>query len=622
MFPITCRFVDACTTLDLLNSGFVEPILGAVEMQDGQLLALSGMSLTFFNKCSESLSTVLDLLHVPHELRELKGLNHLFRDVPPLLPRPFGEPRPPAIVAQTLAPGTQPAGRPVLELSRLDHRTVALKDQVSHLLRKLGKGLETAGGQQDWAPLALLQHGRSTLAELEVLREDLAQSVQFDRELDDRVRHLKVETQTWLVHLRDFTSRSVMPDDIQKHVDAVRCKWRDSQVFEPDLGLPGRRRLAQSPSEASTMTLGALQSLGEACGSTTDAFTTRKLEQLEAQVKFQIRDRMLDELAHVCIRVANATGLASETDYGRLQDLILLASEGLSMDLERARLQHPGCPDACALKVLPGALQELAQYRSSSILSGGAALLASEQASPRPVSVAFAGVGLFDVQNWLSISDRSVSDRISCEATIGKLLQFLQAVNDRRSRVEDAVRSKAPVSFIVEPPSLLLVDLICLFFPGNKAALAETLLAQVALDAWMIEGSDPPATEQSGLSVRFHNVPYYDGLFGLDSIRSPSGQNLLQSRFLEGAVDRMVNCAQRLAKSVRAGAAKPPVFASIRDCIPLSMGVAVVGISWVFGALCAAFGNCEDERDLLVSTRKFVGCLPTNLQAFCWPRAK
>jgi hypothetical protein len=158
-----------------------------------------------------------------------------------------------------------------------------------------------------------------------------------------------------------------------------------------------------------------------------------------------------------------------------------------------------------------------------------------------------------------------------------------------------------------------------LFFPGNRAALAEVLQAQMGLDAWMVEGSDP----QIGSPAR--SVVPRDWPLGVESLRKPSGEQLLTADFLENGAERMKSCAHRLERAAHTASgpivgleqSDPPMFASVRECLPLTMGIAAVGVSWVFGALNSAMKNCSEDSDLPVASSTYEKSITQYLVTNC-----
>jgi hypothetical protein len=601
--PPTPRLSEAGAATERLNSGFVDPLFGLIP--EFKLPATHMAAL--FNDCGDTLMSVLDDLGVPEELRVAKGLNRLFRDIPLLL---LGHEQPEAPAHSPLA-SVVPGLSTARFVSVVDQRLAAIREQVFHLHGVLQDGLTSATKRPTRVPYSLLQHGRSLLAELERLISRLSTESAFVRELDDQARHFKVEINTWLVHLQSCTPPANLSSEVQLGVDSVRQRWHDinSAVFDLDLGL---KRLPKPKPTAASMLLGnALLSLREAVSAQPDKHTTRMLDQLQSQVRFQIKDRALEELVYACLAVAGgaATGVEvanTSAQFRRLQDLLSMASDGLAMDLERARLQYPSAPESCALRVLPGTLHELAKHRSGALSAGGTSLLADLCGRQSSMAIASAGacasVAQYDLQSWLA--EVSSTGWRGDGFSVARVVSFLQSVFDRRSRVEDAIRASVPISFSVEPPSLQLIDLVCAFVPGRKASLAQVLVLQANLDRAMRGTTDSFASSSAANKL---GGTVEEGLAGVDSFQKPCGQSVFGAAFLNWAGTRIVKTAERLASAARPGqsGALHALFSSTRDCIPLSLGVGALGVSFGAAALSAAIRNCT-EADVQPSSSRFL----------------
>jgi hypothetical protein len=274
---------------------------------------------------------------------------------------------------------------------------------------------------------------------------------------------------------------------------------------------------------------------------------------------------------------------ASVEDFSRLQDLLLVTSGELLLDLERARLQVSDNAE-CAKQVLVGTVDRFVKHRGG--LLNEAALNALACAKGRVAQASTPNAYLSTVADFTL--QRRLSGMAGSSAALGtesRLINYcdvLQRAYDRRSAVQDGMQGFPAMALAIEPPNVQLVDLVCMLAPDERLVAAECLFLQASVDRFLRGvapldvsalrhgcGLDPVAS-----AVLEANPPA--GFLGASSfVTRSSGSNvfgkipsLLSEQLLRFIKDQLTFVGQA---RVGSGAAQRPLFSSLRDCIPMSL---------------------------------------------------
>jgi hypothetical protein len=131
----------------------------------------------------------------------------------------------------------------------------------------------------------------------------------------------------------------------------------------------------------------------------------------------------------------------SLADFGTLQDLLLVTSGDLSLDLERARLLYPGNSAECAKSLVVGAVERFAKHRCSLISAAANKVLAYAAASADVSSVSdvyYTTTADFVLQQRLSEAIGATGS--AADTRLITYCDTLQRAYDRRSAVQDGMQ--------------------------------------------------------------------------------------------------------------------------------------------------------------------------------------
>ncbi len=285
-----------------------------------------------------------------------------------------------------------------------------------------------------------------------------------------------------------------------------------------------------------------------------------------------------------------------------------MTSGELLLEYERARRQFTDQVSECAKVVLVGAVDRFVKHRCALLQEAAShAIACAPGGTARSMFSApyFAFAADFEFQRLFS---REVGV-VSGDSTSFPLItycNFLQRACNRRAAVQDGMSGFPSMPLSIEPPNVMFADLACMLLADHRNVVAECVFAQCATNEALRGsrvtthsrrpdvGSAAPVLDVDSVPAAILSLGAPTSVMCLSSFLSASGASVFGAAapFLpELLVSATKDALHAVVQSqIGVGGSEGSLFATLRDCIPLSLSVGKHGLREYFlGAWLSLF---------------------------------